>query len=141
MELNIVTRTSKLFLLAACIETSAPLCDTSTKIDIPGFDRAYTATVLTDPEKLPKDQTFLISRVAQGQYNENGTEIATCQVGRWLSKSTRRQHAGRSVRLLNRSRLACRFIGTNKKIFDTITRSKLWNVSSLRYNAATFLLP
>lgn len=93
-----VSKTAKLFLLAtpflfaACIETSAPLCDNSTKVDIPGFDRTYTATILTDPEKLPQDQSITISRVAQGQYNSQGSEIATCQVGRWMVAETKTKH-------------------------------------------------
>ncbi len=73
-----------LLLLAACVETTAPLCDNGNKVDLPGFERDYALTVLADPTQDMKDVKLNVSRKGPGEYQLNGKDIVTCRVGRWV---------------------------------------------------------
>ncbi len=69
--------------LAACVETTAPLCDASNKADVVGFDRQYVLSTSFDPSKDVESAQIKIERLGVGEYTAGGSDISTCRLGRF----------------------------------------------------------
>ena len=59
--------------LTACVETNAPLCDSTHLVDVPGLARSYSTSIMLDPSAGISNMQFTLKHVGLGKYSTDST--------------------------------------------------------------------
>ena len=74
--------------LAACVETTSPVCDAGNAADLPGGKSEYAFQYMTEPGKPAESQKISIERLELGKYKfttgGNSAAVNVCRVGRFI---------------------------------------------------------